>query len=355
MSSSYAPTEIELPPSKFGSQTFDPTYDNTLVLDYGSFDIRLGTAGSEYPVKILPTEPSRMSVLKNTVKMDIQGIEKDVQNYTEKYNLNLVENSLLFADPVGNSRFNKVKLMEIFMEKLNLYEVNFANQGCLSLYAHARLTGLVVDSGLFSTRVVPIVDGCYIKNGKVTSSLSGNFIDEKLKISLGNLERDFSRSQVQKIKHKICYVKKDQNHSVKDETFKLPDGKDIVFKQEHLCEPIEDLFNNQEESLQFLAKTSINSCELDLRRNLAGNIVLQGGNACFSGLANRFTKELNNVLASKNVKTLTFDKKDRASTVWIGGSILASLSHNTSSWMKKSDYHEFGPMQLISRNNSVIE
>jgi len=107
--------------------------------------------------------------------------------------------------------------------------------------------------------------------------------------------------------------------------------------------------------VQQLARKSISSCELDLRRELAGNIVLQGGNACFSGFANRFTKELNLSLPSGNVKTLTFDKKDRGSTVWIGGSILASLSHNTNAWMKKADYQEFGPAQLISRNRSLVE
>ena len=146
MSSSYAPTEVELPASN-GSLaslnsnfTYESVHDNTIVLDYGSYDIRLGTAGSEYPVKIIPTTPGRISVLKNAVRLSLSGIEADIANYTEKYKLNLAENSLLFAEPLNNSRFNKIKLMEVFMEKLDLFEINFANAGVLSLYAHARLT-----------------------------------------------------------------------------------------------------------------------------------------------------------------------------------------------------------------------
>ena len=327
MSSSYAPSEVELPATSetISNLSIDPkykydaTYDNTLVLDYGSFDVRLGTAGSEYPVKILPTKPSRMSVLKNSVRMDTIGIESDITKYSDEYQLNVSENSLLFADPVNNSRFNKIKLMEIFMEKLNLYEVNFANQGCLSLYAHGRMTGLVVDSGLHSTRVVPIVDGCYMKHASVSSGLSGSTVDKNLQIALGSCDREFSKTQIQRIKHKVCYVKKSRESVTKDEIFSLPDGKKISFKQEHLTDPVETVFRNDdlEENLsvQQLAKKSISSCELDLRRQLAGNIVLQGGNACFSGFANRFTKELNLSLPSGNVKSLTFDKNDRGSTV----------------------------------------
>merc|ERR1712170_42054 len=126
----------------------------------------------------------------------------------------------------------------------------------------------------------------------------------------------------------------------KDETYKLPDGRSITFKQEHLTEPAEVMFtdsaNGENSSIQKLVHTSITSCELDLRRQLAENIVLQGGNASFSGFANRFTKELKLLLPSQGnkVKALTLDKKDRASTVWIGGSILASLSHSMAGWMK---------------------
>lgn len=292
--------------------------------------------------------------------MDIPKIENDIQTFCGNNNLDLSENSMLFADPINNSRFNKIKLMECFLEHFNLYEVNFANQAVLALYAHARLTGLVVDSSHYSTRVLPVIDGHYISSGNVSSSIAGSLIDERLERAVGNLPREFTAEQRRQMKHRVCYVNRSSDYAVKDETYKLPDGGSVTFKQEHLSAPAEVMFaddvSEENLSIQRLVHNSITSCELDLRRQLAENIVLQGGNTSFSGFASRFTKELKLRLPSGNkVKALTLDKKDRASTVWIGGSILASLSHSMAGWMKRSDYQEMGPQQLIARNRSLVE
>lgn len=48
---------------------------------------------------------------------------------------------------------------------------------------------------------------------------------------------------------------------------------------------------------------SIYSCDLDIRRDLYGNIVLSGGTTMYPGIADRIQKELTS-LAPANVKVL---------------------------------------------------
>jgi len=66
-------------------------------------------------------------------------------------------------------------------------------------------------------------------------------------------------------------------------------------------------------------------CDVDIRKDLYGNIVLSGGTTMFPGIAERMQKEITN-LASPTMKIKIIAPPERKYLVWIGGSILASLS-----------------------------
>ena len=66
-------------------------------------------------------------------------------------------------------------------------------------------------------------------------------------------------------------------------------------------------------------------CDIDVRRDLYENIVLSGGTTMFPGLTERLKKEVYN-LAPTSVKPKIYAPAERKYTVWIGGSILSSLS-----------------------------
>jgi len=66
-------------------------------------------------------------------------------------------------------------------------------------------------------------------------------------------------------------------------------------------------------------------CDLDIRKDLYGNIVLSGGNMMFVGMQDRLFKEVA-ALAPSAVKIRVIDPPERKLSVWIGGSILSSLS-----------------------------
>jgi len=70
---------------------------------------------------------------------------------------------------------------------------------------------------------------------------------------------------------------------------------------------------------------SIMKCDVDIRKDLYGNIVLSGGTTMFPGIAERMNKEVT-ALAPQSMKVKVVAPPERKFSVWIGGSILSSLS-----------------------------
>ena len=62
----------------------------------------------------------------------------------------------------------------------------------------------------------------------------------------------------------------------------------------------------------------------------------------FAGIAERMTKEIE-VLAPASTKVVVVAPPERAISVWIGGSILASLSVFKQMWISRQEYSETGP------------
>jgi actin-related protein len=82
--------------------------------------------------------------------------------------------------------------------------------------------------------------------------------------------------------------------------------------------------------------------DVDIRKDLYANIVLSGGTTMFSGMAERMNKEIT-ALAPASIKVKIVAPPERKYSVWIGGSILASLSTFQSMWISKEEYDESGP------------
>ncbi|KAJ3677911.1 hypothetical protein LUZ60_001714 [Juncus effusus] len=96
---------------------------------------------------------------------------------------------------------------------------------------------------------------------------------------------------------------------------------------------------------------SIMNCNEDIRKELFGNIVLCGGSTMPQGLPERLSKEIT-TLAPSNMKVNVVtpaERHERKYSVWIGGSILASLSSFQKMWISKAEYDEYGPS--ITRKN----
>lgn len=94
-------------------------------------------------------------------------------------------------------------------------------------------------------------------------------------------------------------------------------------------------------------------CDLDIRRDLFGNVVLSGGSTMYPGIADRMQKELNG-LAPASMKVKIVAPPERKYSVWIGGSILASLSTFQNLWVSKQEYDEVGP-GIVHRSKSSVK
>ena len=92
---------------------------------------------------------------------------------------------------------------------------------------------------------------------------------------------------------------------------------------------------------------------MDVRKDLCDNIILSGGTTLIPGLAERLEKEVQ-AMMPMNARVRVSAPDDRYLAVWLGASILSSLSTFDKSWVyKNSDphcesgavlgYDEYGP------------
>merc|ERR1711885_94695 len=81
---------------------------------------------------------------------------------------------------------------------------------------------------------------------------------------------------------------------------------------------------------------------ITIRKDLYANVVLSGGTTMYAGIADRMSKEIT-ALAPASMKVKIIAPPERKYSVWIGGSILSSLSTFQQMWISKQEYDESGP------------
>merc|ERR1711964_168304 len=126
----------------------------------------------------------------------------------------------------------------------------------------------------------------------------------------------------------------------------LPDGNVITIGNERfrcgevLFDP--SFIGAEQEGIDKLTFASIMKCDVDIRKDLYSNVVLSGGTTMISGIENRVSKEMN-ALAPRSMTVKIVAPPERKYSVWIGGSILGSLSTFEDMWVTKEEYDESGP------------
>ncbi|UYV76068.1 hypothetical protein LAZ67_13002391 [Cordylochernes scorpioides] len=355
-----------------------------VVLDNGSFSVKLGLAGEEYPRLFVRPCSETGTYMNRGLVTDWERLEKTWNQLVSKcLRLDPADRALVVTDlPLGPPS-QRSRLVEVAVESLGFRAVHVTSPAVLTLYNLGRTTGLLLDVGHGSTFCQAVFEGFSLPNVTARSPLGGLDLDDFLHrrlaprvpfvLSNGGWLRDlecrqrylftlqqptymFSRrspgsiagvaEEIRYIKEKWCYVPR--GDAVVGKNWTLPDGKSVPMGElsglcgEVVMNPMA-VIGRDLPGLGELLQDCLRRADIDLRRPLASRVVLCGGTAWLPGLPIRLTRDLGLEARPAVVSSVA---------AWRGGSILA---HSSAAFpaVTRADVAELGPQRALAQRGML--
>ncbi|KAG9482260.1 hypothetical protein GDO78_011121 [Eleutherodactylus coqui] len=328
---------------------------NTSLLGIRQKDFYVGEDAQSRRGVLTLTYPIERGVI--TSWDDIEKIW--THTYDQELCLQASAHPVLLTEVPLNPIQNREKMAEIMFESFDVPGMFVASQGVLTLYSSGTTTGMFVNSGEGVTHMVPVYEGYIMPHAVARLDVAGRDITECLMGFLmengysfvSSAEREIARD----IKEHLCFVQPEPMENLMRSTtevtraYSLPDGNTVKLGSQRFRAP-EILFapaniGMEAPGIHELLHKSVMKCPIDIRRDLYSNIVLSGGTTLFPGLDERLLKEMERLVPS-GVKVNVNLPEKRKYSVWVGASIISSISAFRDLLIPKSDYKDVGPNVL---------
>ncbi|XP_002708171.1 actin-like protein 7B [Oryctolagus cuniculus] len=271
------------------------------------------------------------------------------------------EHAVLVSDPPLSPSSNREKYAELLFETFRIPAMHVTSQALLSIYSYGKTSGLVVESGHGVSHVVPISEGDLLPGLSSRADYAGSALTSYLMQLLNEAGHHFTDDHlhiVEHIKKKCCYAAllPDQELGLGLDDlrvdYELPDGKLITIGQERFrCSELlfkPSLVGCEQPGLAALTAACLDRCqEVGFKEEMAANVLLCGGSTMLDGFPERFQRELSLLCPGDNLAVAA--APERKTSVWTGGSILASLQAFQQLWVSKEEFEERGSAAIYSK------
>jgi len=370
--------------------------DRVVVLDIGSSMCKIGFSGEDAPRSLFPSMvalPRMPLIMGSTDGQDFRvgnaiQARRGISNLVYPIHRNVVEDwdsmekiwhhafytelnvdpkkcPVLMTEAPFNPKANRERMVRMMFEVFEVPAAYVAIAAVLSMYACGRTSGVAVDIGHGVTHGVPMFEGYPIVHAIWRSPLAGYDLTENLNEIMS--ERGYYPSEcafarhplqttagletVRDMKERLCFVSQDFDRDIRacslnDElvrSYQKPDGGMFTIGSERFrCTEVlfkPEFIGKCSVGIHKMICQSILTCDEDLHACLLENIVLSGGTASCTGLAERLKKELSMLVSDRMNVNVTL----HPDAVFKGGAILASLPTFRGMCITREDYDESGP------------
>ncbi|KAM9270220.1 LOW QUALITY PROTEIN: actin-5-like [Morus bassanus] len=279
--------------------------------------------------------------------------------YKQELKMKPSERPTLLTETPFNPLSHREKTAEMMVESFHVPVLLVALQVLMALYACARTTGLVLDSGNGVTVTVPIYKGRYLLHGVTRLDFAGRGVTKYLARFLLETGHSFistaEREIVRDMKEKLCYVPLDPSQNMQEKPEKLmceyilPGGRAVKAGDRLLRSP-EALFVPAEAEIPGpgvggMVLQSVTKCREHIQSDMLRNMVLLGRSTLSRGFKERLLEELQTGVPN-TIHIKIISPPDQMQSMWIGASILASLRACRNVRVTREDYNEVGPTVL---------